>query len=124
MPNVNPVMEEHFLRPRNSQLLASANAAGFADMGGSPPRILVALRIIDEALIEVSFSAVGCGYLVACGSALTELIKGLSVSAAMEITADQVDQFLVGLPIHRKYCAELAVRALRDAIARRTTENP
>ena len=122
MPPINPILEEHFLRPRNSQLLSSTNAVGFADVGGSPPRILVALRIVNEVLEEVSFSAVGCGYLLACGSACTELVKGLSVSAAERISVEEVEQYLAGLPVHRKYCAELAVRALRDAIARRTTE--
>ena len=119
MSGHDAALREHFLRPRNNRLLDSPNAVGFADMGGSPPRILVALNISDDLLLDASFSAIGCGYLIACGSACTELIKGLEVHRVFEVGPEDIDRYLGGLPAHRRYCAELAVRAVQDAVARR-----
>ena len=119
MPGTNSVLQDHSLHPRNNQLIQSTNAVGFADMGGSPPKIIVALNISDNTLLEASFSAMGCGYLIACGSACTELVKGRDLGFAERLDANEIEAFLGGLPVHRKYCAELAVSALKDAVSRR-----
>lgn len=119
MTGPNSILQDHFLRPRNHRLLDHPNAVGFADLGGSPPRILVALNISDDLLVAASFSAIGCGYLIACGSACTELVTGRQLEFAVQLRPEDLDRFLGGLPVHRRYCAELAVRALQDAIQRR-----
>lgn len=121
MPSHDSVLQDHFLRPRNQHLLDTPNAVGFADMGGSPPRILVALNISDELLVATSFSAIGCGYLIACGSACTQLATGREIEFVLQLCPEDVDRYLGGLPVHRKYCAELAMRAMHDAINRRRT---
>ncbi|MCX5998489.1 MAG: iron-sulfur cluster assembly scaffold protein [Chloroflexi bacterium] len=76
----------------------------------------LSLRVRDGTITEARFLTDGCGLVIACGSAVTELVKGRTMAAALEITPDDVMKSLDGLPESEIHCAVLAVRTLRQAL--------
>lgn len=71
-------------------------------------------RIIEE----ITFKAFGCVPAIASGSALTEMVKGRTVSYALSITPSQIEKELGGLPPERRFCCKLALDTLKNAIAK------
>jgi len=74
------------------------------------------LRVRHDRVLESRFMTDGCGLVIACGSMLTELVKGETVNEAMAITEDDVISSLGGLPDSETHCATLAVNALKQAL--------
>jgi len=71
-------------------------------------------RIIEE----IGFKAFGCVPAIASGSALTEMVKGKTVSYALSITPSQIEKELGGLPAERRFCCKLAIDTLKNAVAK------
>ena len=59
----------------------------------------------------------GCGVTLACGSALTELVRGKSIQDALKIAPHGLMDDLGGLPKDGIHCAILSVGTLHKAIA-------
>jgi nitrogen fixation NifU-like protein len=47
---------------------------------------------------------------------LTEMLIGKSLREAFQMTPEELDEALGGLPANKKFCAGLAIEALRRAI--------
>jgi nitrogen fixation NifU-like protein len=110
---------DHALHPRNVGNLPDANSFGMAtDSHGDSLQLW--LRIENDIITGASFFTTGCITIVAAGSAATELVKGMSLTAAGKLTSEDVLKVLGGLPKQTEHCAELAVDALREAVARYT----
>ena len=74
------------------------------------------LNIEDGIIKKASFITDGCGASVATGSQTMMMIEGKPVKEAENLTAEDIDNALLGLPEDHKHCAELAVRTLKRAI--------
>jgi NifU-like protein involved in Fe-S cluster formation len=76
----------------------------------------IQVRLDGETIAAASFGTYGCVPAIACGSFITEWVTGRPVGQALEYSADDLRHALGGLPTGRRYCADLAVDALRAAI--------
>ncbi|RPJ57222.1 MAG: iron-sulfur cluster assembly scaffold protein [Acidobacteria bacterium] len=74
------------------------------------------LCVVDGRVSESRFQATGCPAAIAAGAAITIMIERKSVEAARQISVEQLLEFLEGLPPHKRHGAEMAVRALRQAL--------
>jgi len=75
------------------------------------------ILIEKEIIKEVRFFTDGCGVSLACGSAVTELVKGKNIHEALKISPHNVIDNLGGLPRDGIHCAILAVSTVHKAIA-------
>jgi NifU-like protein involved in Fe-S cluster formation len=76
------------------------------------------LKMNNNKVIEdAKFQYLGCPASAACGSNLTQIIKGKRLQETKEITEDDVLMELNGLPDNECHCAELAVTTLYKAIS-------
>ena len=86
---------------------------------GNPVRegvIRLQIQVNPQSLIEaVRFKAYGCGFTIACGSLLSQWVKGVTLDQARAIRHTQIAQALA-LPIEKIHCSVLAVNALSAAI--------
>jgi nitrogen fixation NifU-like protein len=71
-------------------------------------------NVIDEA----KFRYIGCPALAACGSILTQIIKGKTLLEAKKTTEDDLLRKLGGLPGEECHCAKLAVTTLQRTISK------
>lgn len=112
---MNEAFLAHALTPQNLGVLP--NPQGFAHpRGPCGDSIELYLKIDDERITDARFMSDGCLHTLACGSALTELVKGLTLDEAIQIDAERLDQELGGLPPDHKHCAQLAADTLQEAI--------
>lgn len=70
----------------------------------------------DDRIVDAGFLAYGCAPTLACGSVLTEMLKGVTLEEALRITKQEVVLALEGLPARKKHAASLAIETLRAAI--------
>jgi nitrogen fixation NifU-like protein len=69
-------------------------------------------------LTEVRFKAKGCVPAMACGSLITEMLQGKSVSEAGTISREEVVQHIGGLPPASGHAAQLTMDALQGLLQR------
>ena len=107
---------DHARYPRNGGAMQAPDAVGHADRNGTPPTTDIYLRIDNERVLASKFTTFGCGVSVAACSVLTELVNGKPLDECLALRAEQVVEALDGVPDDRRFCADLAVTALHDAI--------
>jgi nitrogen fixation NifU-like protein len=107
---------DHFEHPRNGGELPAANAVARLDNPMCGDMLEVSLRLEEGVIAEVRFRAQGCVPTIACASRLTEMVQGLTTSAALTIRRDAIIESLGGLPPASHHAAQLAVDALRASI--------
>ncbi|HYY58338.1 MAG TPA: iron-sulfur cluster assembly scaffold protein [Pyrinomonadaceae bacterium] len=110
------VFKDHLLNPRRAGELSDANAVAEQTNPVCGDRLRLALRLRDGRIEAARFLAYGCPPTLACGSALAEMIEGMSVADAALITRQEVVRALEGLPSRKQHAAALAVETLRAAL--------
>jgi NifU-like protein involved in Fe-S cluster formation len=109
---------DHFHHPHNVGELG--DAATMAETANPACGDLMKLWAVvkDGRIVDARFKVAGCVPAVACGSWLTERIKGKPLAELTGIMPDQIDAGLGGLPAASKHAAVLASDALRQLLAR------
>jgi nitrogen fixation NifU-like protein len=108
---------EHLENPRNAGEMADATACGEATNPVCGDLLHLYLKVADGKIVAASFKVQGCPPSIAAGSALTELIAGLTVEEARRLAPADVTRALESLPRNKEHCSVLAIDALRAALA-------
>ncbi|HID19651.1 MAG TPA: iron-sulfur cluster assembly scaffold protein [Methanophagales archaeon] len=74
------------------------------------------LNIEDGVIKEATFQAIGCAGAFSSGSALTEMIMGMTVEEAEKIDEEKIIDYLGGIPTQKVHCTCLSKRTLQKAI--------
>lgn len=74
------------------------------------------LKIDSNIIQDAKFQAIGCEGAFICGSAITEMITGMTLEQTENIENDWVIAYLGGIPEEKYDCACLAVRTLRETL--------
>jgi nitrogen fixation NifU-like protein len=106
----------HFQSPANRGSMECPSLVGKGSLGGYPPFVTLYLRLDSDRVAEISFEAEGCGVTIACGSILTEVLKGRNLAECRQISAESLAHALDGIPTGKEYCAFVAISALQNAI--------
>ncbi|WP_420133170.1 Fe-S cluster assembly protein NifU [Rhodopseudomonas sp.] len=112
-------LDDHFVRPRNAEVLLLANAVGsFGTLRwGDAVKLMLRIDPRTGRIDRATFQAFGCSAAIASASATTELLSGKSLDEAAAISAADIADAVGGLPAERMYCAVMAYEALQRAIA-------
>lgn len=112
----NDIVMDHFSDPRNLGEIPDADAIGQITNTADGDYITIYIKVMDNRITDIKFKTFGCGAAIAASSMLTELAKGKTLDEAMNITNDNVNEALGGLPEQKLKCSNNAASALHDAV--------
>lgn len=78
--------------------------------------VQIHLKVEGNIISDSKFISDGCGPSIACGSVVTELVKGKTIEEASKLTADAVLAVLGDLPEENLHCPVLAINTLKAAL--------
>lgn len=116
------IVKDHFLNPRNflmgdeSQFECDATGIVGNPICGDQMKMFLKINSETDTIVDIRWKTYGCASAIASTSALSEIAKGKTLDAALNITAEDIDNYLGKLPKHKFHCSILGHDALRSAI--------
>ena len=107
---------DHFQNPRNAGDLVDADASAEIENPVCGDVIRLGLKLHNGRIERIAFKAKGCVPAMACGSALTEVVIGKTVSEALRVSREDLVAAVGGLPQASTHAAQLALDALSAAL--------
>ncbi|WP_294347669.1 iron-sulfur cluster assembly scaffold protein [Prosthecochloris sp.] len=114
-------LKEHFMNPKN--ILQGENTDEFDGVGmegnlscGDQMMVVIKVDKDAEIITDCQWKTYGCASAIASTSILSEMVKGMTLDQAFDISPKDVTKELGGLPENKIHCSVLGDKALRAAI--------
>lgn len=112
----NTKIMEIFSNPKNVGALKGASACGESKNLENGEIIKIYIQLENNVIKNAKFKAFGNALLIACGSIVTEMIKGKTLEDLSNISANNILLELGDIPLTKMYCATMCETALKNII--------
>ena len=109
---------DHFEHPRNSGVLDHPDASVQLENPVCGDVLKLSAKVVEGKISEIKFLAQGCVPAIACGSALSELVKGMTINQASALYRSALITALGQLPEASSHALALAMDALSGLLKR------
>jgi len=114
-------VKEHFMNPRNILMDEDSYEEDGKGVTGNVKcgdEMIVVIKIDKEKgiITDCKWKTFGCASAIASTSVLSEMVKGMKLDDAFNLSAKDINKELGGLPDHKVHCSVLGDKALRMAI--------
>ncbi|MGD0417083.1 MAG: iron-sulfur cluster assembly scaffold protein [Terriglobales bacterium] len=106
---------DHFQNPRNAGEIEAPDSVAQLENPTCGDILELSLKLEKpeaKRIADIRFRAKGCVPAMACGSAITELVKGKSVEEARQLSREELVQKVGGLPQASAHASHLAMDTL------------
>ena len=107
---------DHFEHPRNVGEIADADASVRVENPACGDIMQLTLKLADGRITDARYRTRGCVASIACGSALTEMLIGLTPAEAAALKRETIVIAVGGLPNESIHASHLAIDALGAAL--------
>ena len=114
----SPQLLDHFEHPRNAGEVSNPDATVQIENPACGDILKLTLRVENGHIVEIRFRAKGCVPAMACGSLLTELVRGKTLDEARALRREELVQAIGGLPEASGHASHLAIDALAAGLAK------
>jgi nitrogen fixation NifU-like protein len=108
--------KDHLANPRHAGELPEATVIAEETNPVCGDRLRLSLRLKEGRIEAARFLAYGCPPTLVCGSALAEMLEGVSVDEALRLTRQQIIDAIGGLSSRKQHAAALAIETLHRAL--------
>jgi nitrogen fixation NifU-like protein len=114
-------VKEHFMNPRNVLMDEDSYEEDGKGVTGNVKcgdEMIVVIKVDKEKgiITDCKWKTFGCASAIASTSVLSEMVKGMKLDDAYNLSAKDINRELGGLPEHKVHCSVLGDKALRMAI--------
>jgi len=109
---------DHFQNPRNAGDVENPDASAQVENPACGDVLKLTVRVVGGRIAQIGFRAKGCVPSTACGSAITELVKGKTLAEVKSIRREQLVEAVGGLPQASEHASYLAMDTLAAVMKR------